>query len=65
MPRGRTGRPILSARFDKMTHRRRRPADRIVSPPPRQPIVDLMLLPRNNAAADRPPLAYIFSAPWR
>jgi hypothetical protein len=31
----------------------------IVSPPPRQSIVDLMLLPR-NASADKPPLAYIW-----
>ncbi len=62
----RCGKPIrlvltlLSARFDKMTHRRRRLADNIVSPPPRQPIVDLMLLPR-NASADRPQLAFIFA----
>jgi hypothetical protein len=55
-------RRVQSARFDKMTHRRRRPADSIVSPPPRQPIVDLMLLPR-NATADQPQLAYIFSLP--
>ena len=45
-----------------MTHCRRRPADSIVSPPPppRQPILDLMLLPRN---ADRTQLAYIFVLP--
>jgi hypothetical protein len=59
---GKPIRRVLSARFDKMSHRRRRPADSIVSPPPRQPIVDLMLLPR-NASADQPPLAYIFSLP--
>lgn len=61
---GKPIRRVLSARFDKMSHRRRRPADSIVSPPPapRQPIMDLLLLPR-NASADQPPLAYIFSLP--
>jgi hypothetical protein len=54
------GKPIcrvLSARIDKMTvtYRRRRPADSIVSrAPPRQPIVDLMLLPRNACRAMMP-----------
>jgi hypothetical protein len=50
---GKPIRRVLSARFDKMSHLRRRPADSIISPPPRRPIVDLMLLPRN---ADRTPL---------
>ena len=48
---GKPIRRVLSARFDKMSHRRRRPADSIVSPPPRQPIVDLMLLTRNACCA--------------
>ncbi len=48
--------------FDKVTHRRQRPADIIISPPPRQPIVELMPPPR-NASADRQPLAYIFALP--
>jgi hypothetical protein len=48
----RGGKPIsrvLSARFDKMKHGRRRPADSdlILSPPPRQPIVDCILPARN------------------
>ena len=47
----------LSSRFDnlKVTHRRRRPADIIISPPPRRPRVDLMLLPRPTCARLRSP----------
>jgi hypothetical protein len=53
---------MLTTQSDKVTLRRRCPVDIIISPPLRQPIVDLMPPPR-NASADLQQLTYIFALP--
>jgi hypothetical protein len=53
---GKPIRRVLSARFDKMTHRQRRPADSMVSPPPRQPIAMPRPTSRRSPTSSRAPL---------